>query len=148
MTSRFADKVVLVTGAGSGIGHRTALTFANDGAKVIVSDINANTGQTTVDEIKANSGNSIFVQMDVSKSEEVKSGIVRGIQHFGRLDCAVNNAGIGGRLSPTADIDMADWDKVLAVNLTGVWNCMKYEIPRCLNRNPNALSSMFLPSQD
>ncbi|MBT3479187.1 MAG: glucose 1-dehydrogenase [Candidatus Marinimicrobia bacterium] len=132
MTSKFAEKVVLVTGAGSGIGRQTAITFAKDGAKVIVSDINANAGQTTVDEIIANGANAIFVQMDVSKSEEVKSGIARGIQYFGRLDCAVNNAGIGGRLAPTADIHTADWDKVLAVNLTGVWNCMKYEIPHML----------------
>lgn len=134
MGDSFSGKVVFITGAGSGIGRQTALTFTQNGAKVIVSDINPDSGETTANEINSNGGESIFIQMDVSNIEDAQSGIEKGVQHFGQLDCAINNAGIGGNLAFTADVNPEEWAQVLAVNLTGVWHCMKYEIPQMLKQ--------------
>jgi NAD(P)-dependent dehydrogenase (short-subunit alcohol dehydrogenase family) len=132
MAGRFEGKVALVTGAGSGIGKACAAAFARKGAKVVVSDMVAKGGEETAQSIREAGGEAIFVRCDVSLSTDVAAMVEATIRSFGRLDCACNNAGIGGAQAPTAEYPEEIWAKVLAVNLTGVWLCMKYEIPRLL----------------
>lgn len=132
-------KVALVTGAGSGIGRASALTFAREGAKVVVVDVNAAGGEETVRMIKKAGGESIFVRADVSKSSEVKAMVDRTMEVYGRLDCAHNNAGIPATLHNTADLPEEDWDRIININLKGVWLCMKYEIPQMLKLGKGAI---------
>jgi NAD(P)-dependent dehydrogenase (short-subunit alcohol dehydrogenase family) len=96
------NKVALITGAGSGIGKATALLFAEQGAKVVVSDINEDNGSSAVEELKKNGGDAFFIKADSSKPEDNEALVKQTIQKYGRLDIAVNNAGIGGTLSPPA----------------------------------------------
>lgn len=134
MTRYFDSKVALVTGAGSGIGLSCALKFADLGAKVVVTDVSVQNGQGVVQRIKAAGGEAIFVKADVSESGDVKSLIEQTMKVFGRLDCACNNAGIGGVQALSADYPEEAWQRVLGVNLTGVWLCMKHEIPLMLKQ--------------
>jgi len=124
----FTAKIALITGAGSGIGRATALAFAAGGASVVVSDVNETGGQETVESIQQAGGEAIFVGADVSRPEEVEALVAEAVRQFGRLDIAVNNAGIGGAWARTADYPLDDWDRVLAVNLSGVFYCMQQEI--------------------
>jgi NAD(P)-dependent dehydrogenase (short-subunit alcohol dehydrogenase family) len=128
---QLTGKVALVTGAGSGIGRATALAFAQEGAKVVVADVDAVGGEETVKQITQTGGEAIFVATDVSRADDVQRLVSRTVEVYGRLDCAHNNAGIsvGGR---THDIAEDAWARVLAVNLTGVFLCMKYEIVQLL----------------
>jgi NAD(P)-dependent dehydrogenase (short-subunit alcohol dehydrogenase family) len=130
----FKDKVVLVTGAGMGIGESTALAFAREGAKVVVADIDTVAGRDTVESIGRQGGEALFIRVDVSKAPEVESMIEQTVSAFGRLDCAHNNAGISGVAAYTADHSEEDWDRLMDVNLKGVWLCMKYEIPVMLSQ--------------
>jgi NAD(P)-dependent dehydrogenase (short-subunit alcohol dehydrogenase family) len=132
MAGRFKRKVVLVTGAGSGIGKACAVAFAREGAQVVVSDVVAKGGEETGRMIRETSEEAIFVRCDVSRSTEVKALVEATVRAYGRLDCACNNAGIGGEQAPTAEYPEEIWSRVLSVNLTGIWLCMKYEIPRML----------------
>ena len=132
-------KVVLVTGAGSGIGRATALVFAREGAKVVVSDIVVEGGEETVQQIKAAGGEAIFVKADVSKAADVEALITQTVETYGRLDCAFNNAGIEGGVKPTIDCTEEEFDRTIAVNLTGVWLCMKYEIQQMLSQGGGAI---------
>lgn len=125
-------KVALVTGAGSGIGRASAQAFAREGAKVVVADVVVEGGEETVQTIKASGGDAIFIKCDVSKAADVEAAVQAAVDTYGKLDCAHNNAGIEGPMAPTADYAEADWDRVLAFNLKGVWLSMKYEIPRML----------------
>ena len=134
MTRYFDSKVALVTGAGSGIGLSCALKFADLGAKVVVTDVSVQNGLGVVQRIKAAGGEAIFVKADVSESGDVKSLIEQTMKVFGRLDCACNNAGIGGVQALSADYPEEAWQRVLGVNLTGVWLCMKHEIPLMLKQ--------------
>ena len=134
MTRYFDSKVALVTGAGSGIGLSCALKFADLGAKVVVTDVSVQNGQGVVQRIKAAGGEAVFVKADVSESGDVKSLIEQTMKVFGRLDCACNNAGIGGVQALSADYPEEAWQRVLGVNLTGVWLCMKHEIPLMLKQ--------------
>ena len=127
-------KVALVTGAGSGIGRATALVFAREGAKVVVSDIVVEGGQETVQQIEAAGGEAIFVKADVSQAADVETLITQTVETYGRLDCAFNNAGIEGSVKPTIDCTEEEFDRTIAVNLTGVWLCMKYEIQQMLSQ--------------
>lgn len=127
-------KVALVTGAGSGIGRATALVFAREGAKVVVSDIVVEGGEETVQQIKAAGGEAIFVKADVSKGADVEALITQTVETYGRLDCAFNNAGIEGGVKPTIDCTEEEFARTIAVNLTGVWLCMKYEIQQMLSQ--------------
>ena len=130
MPGRVEGKVALVTGGASGIGRATALTFAREGAKLIIADMNEEGGQQTVHMITENGGEAIFVQTDVTKATAVEALISQAVETYGRLDCAHNNAGVTqSAYPPTAEFPEDDWHRVLAVNLTGVWLCMKYEIP-------------------
>ena len=132
-------KVALVTGAGSGIGRAAAQIFAREGAKVAAADVNRASAEETVGMIREAGGETFGLQADVSKAAEVEAMVDAVVGTYGRLDCAFNNAGIEGVLASTADYTEADWAPVVAVNLTGVWLCMKYEIPRLLETGGGAI---------
>ena len=135
MPGRLEGKVALVTGGASGIGRATALTFAREGAKLVIADMNEDGGQQTVHRITEQGGEAIFVRTDVSQAVEVQALISQAVATYGRLDCAHNNAGIsGGGRALTAEYPEETWHQVIAVNLTGVWFCMKYEIPQMLQQ--------------
>ncbi len=133
------DKVALVTGSGSGIGRASALTFAREGAQVVVSDVAVEGGEETVQLIKNAGGEAMFIKADVSQAAQVEALIAKAVEAYGRLDCAHNNAGIEGNSAKVADYDEADWNRVIAINLTGVWLCMKYEIPQMLQQGGGAI---------
>jgi NAD(P)-dependent dehydrogenase (short-subunit alcohol dehydrogenase family) len=140
MPGTLTGKVALVTGGASGIGRATALAFAREGAKLVIADINEEGGQQTVHMITENGGEAIFVQVDVPNATAVEAMINKTMETYGRLDCAHNNAGIagGGRVL-TAEYAEETWHQVIAVNLTGVWLCMKYEIPQMLSQGSGAI---------
>ena len=140
MPGRLEGKVALVTGGASGIGRATALTFAREGAKLVVADMNEEGGQQTVHMITEQGGEAIFVRTDVSQAVAVQALISTAVETYGRLDCAHNNAGIsGGGRALTADYPEDTWHRVIAINLTGVWLCMKYEIPQMLSQGSGAI---------
>src|SRR5215467_4955175 len=140
MAGRVEGKVVLVTGGASGIGRATALTFAREGTKLVVTDMNADGGQQTVHMITENGGEAIFVQVDVTSASAVEAMISKTVETYGRLDCAHNNAGVTQRAyPPTADFPEEDWHRVLAINLKGVWLCMKYEITQMLTQGGGSM---------
>jgi NAD(P)-dependent dehydrogenase (short-subunit alcohol dehydrogenase family) len=140
MPGRVEGKVALVTGGASGIGRATALAFAREGAKLVIADLNENGGQQTVHLIAEQGGQAIFVRTDVSQAVEVQALISQAVATYGRLDCAHNNAGIsGGGRALTAEYAEDMWHQVIAVNLTGVWLCMRYEIPQMLSQGSGAI---------
>lgn len=122
-------KVAIVTGASSGIGEAIAISFAAGGAKVVVSDINEEGGTKVVDTIKSNGGEAVFIKADTSKPEDNEQLVAQTVKQFGKLDIAVNNAGIGGPAATAADYSIEDWDKVIAINLSGVFYGLRYQIP-------------------
>ena len=139
MAGRVEGKVALVTGGSSGIGRATALLFATEGAKVVVADVTVPGGEETVQMIKAAGGDAIFVKADMAKAADVEAMIQKTVATYGRLDCAHNNAGIEGTTKKTHDYDEADWDRVIAINVKGVWLCMKYQIPQMLKQGSGAI---------
>ena len=139
----FAGKVVLVTGGSSGLGEATALKFAEEGAKVVIAARRAEQSAQVVQRIIDSGGEAHFVQADVSRAADVEHMVKAAVEKYGRLDCAVNNAGIAGpRLTQMADITEAQWDEVMGVNLKGVWLCMKYEIPAMLANGGGAIVNL------
>lgn len=134
-----ADRVALVTGGGSGIGRAAALLFAREGAKVVVADVQTEGGSETVELIQNAGGQAIFVGCDVSKSADVKALVDKCVQTYARLDCAFNNAGILGEMGKTAECSEENYDRLMAVNLKGVWLCMKYEIPQMLKQGAGVI---------
>jgi len=139
MSKSFAGKVALVTGASSGIGRATALAFAGEGAKVMVSDVVVDGGNETVQLIKKAGGEATFVKADVAQTADVESLVQQTVATYGRLDCAHNNAGISGPLTTVADTAESKWDRVLAINLKGVWLCMKYELQHMSKQGSGAI---------
>lgn len=130
----FKDKIILITGASSGIGRAAAIAFAKAGGIAVVSDINEAGGKDTVEQIKKEGGQAIFIKTDVANAAEVEVLVKTIVEQFGRLDIAINNAGIGGELSKTADTSVDSWNQVMAVNASGVFYCMKYEIGQMLKQ--------------
>lgn len=125
-------KVAIVTGAGSGIGRAIAIRYAEEGAKVVVSDVNEKGGNETVDIIHKNLGDAIFISCDSSKAESNELLIEETVKRFGALHIACNNAGIGGTLAPTGEYPIDIWEKVIGINLSGVFYGMRYQIPAML----------------
>jgi NAD(P)-dependent dehydrogenase (short-subunit alcohol dehydrogenase family) len=139
MADALLGKVALITGGSSGIGRATALAFASEGAKVLVADVAVEGGEETVRLIEAAGGVAVFVRADVSNANEVEALVSETVGRFGRLDAAVNNAGTEGVVASTVELAEADWDRVIATNLKGVWLCMKYEIPRMVEHGAGTI---------
>lgn len=129
MAEAFRGKVALVTGGASGIGKATALAFAREGAQVVVADWMAEPGEATAAEIRAAGGQATFVKVDVSKAADVEKMVRDAVSRYGRIDCAFNNAGIEGEMTPFSETTEENWNRVIDINLKGVFLCMKYEIP-------------------
>lgn len=123
------DKVALITGAASGIGEAAAKLFAAEGASVVVSDITEDKGTKVVEDIKKAGGKAIFVKSDTSRPEDHERLVRETVKAFGKLDIAVNNAGIGGASAPTGEYPINSWQKVIGINLSGVFYGMKYQLP-------------------
>ena len=145
MPGRVEGKVALVTGGASGIGRATALAFAREGAKLIIADMQEDGGHQTVHMITENGGEAIFVKTDITQAVEVQALISTAVETYGRLDCAHNNAGISGlgiagmQRALTAEYPDERWHQVIAINLTGVWLCMKYELAQMLHQGGGAI---------
>jgi NAD(P)-dependent dehydrogenase (short-subunit alcohol dehydrogenase family) len=144
MIKRFDGRVVLVTGASSGIGRAIAEAFAREGAKVVVTGRRREQTEETLALVRAAGSDGVAVVGDVSRSADVQRMVAGAVSAFGRLDCAVNNAGIEGGKAfvPTADAAEDIWDEVIAINLTGVFLCMKYEIRQMLTQGGGAIVNM------
>ncbi|NQV59352.1 MAG: SDR family oxidoreductase [Alphaproteobacteria bacterium] len=132
MGEDFAGRAGLVTGAGSGIGRAAALKFASEGAKVVIADVDMDGSEATKAMIEQIGGEAICVRTDVSQAEEVAAMVEQTVAAYGRLDFAFNNAGIAGDIVPLIDYSEELWDRVIGINLKGVWLCMKYEIKQML----------------
>jgi len=128
-------KAALVTGGGSGLGRASAIALARAGATVTVADVDEQGGKETVTLVLEEAGGDAdFVRADVTQADEVEAMVDKTVARWGRLDCALNNAGTTGVSAPTADYKLEDWNRALALNLTGVFLCLKYEIPAMLER--------------
>ncbi len=128
MNGLLDGKSALITGAGSGIGRATALAFARDGARCVLSDVDEAGLEESLSLVQATGAEAVARTADVSREPEVEALLAKCIEAFGRLDCAVNNAGITGNPSPLAQMDLANWERVLSVNLTGAFLCLKHEL--------------------
>jgi NAD(P)-dependent dehydrogenase (short-subunit alcohol dehydrogenase family) len=131
--------VALVTGGSSGIGRATAIAFAREGAKVVVSDMADGLGEETVAMIRAAGGEARYARCDVRNALEVETLVSGTVRAYGRLDVAFNNAGIEGSMAPIAELSEESWQRVLNVNLTGAFLCMKYELARMLKQGSGSI---------
>jgi NAD(P)-dependent dehydrogenase (short-subunit alcohol dehydrogenase family) len=134
----FAGKVVLVTGAGAGLGKCSALAFARRGAKVVIDDIDVKSGEAVAKTIRDQGGEAIFVEADVTKAKDVERLVESTVKKFGRIDCAHNNVGMGDR-SPLLDSTEDLWENVMNANMKSIWLCMKYEIPYMIKQGKGAI---------
>ena len=132
-------QIALVTGGGSGIGRATSLALANEGASVAIADLNAETGTAAVSSLTDLGVKALYIESDMSSANSVKEMINITTQKLGGLDCAVNNAGIQGELATTSKCSEDNWNKIISVNLKGVWLCMKHEIQHMLNHNKGTI---------
>lgn len=141
-TRRFADKVAVVTGGASGIGRACAHAFARDGAHVVIADRSIELGEVVAEEIRRMGRRALFLDVDVSRAEDAERMVRETVSGLGRLDFAVNNAGIGGDLGPTGEYDLDAWRRVIDVNLNGVFYCMRYELPQMVAQGGGAIVNM------
>lgn len=139
MEKIFENKVALVTGGSFGIGRATALAFAQRGAKVVIADYVKDEKQETSRQIASAGGESLFVACDVSKPRDITAMIDQLLSAYGRLDFAFNNAGIEGITANTHECTLENWEKTIAVNLTGIWLCMRHELPHMLHQGRGAI---------
>jgi NAD(P)-dependent dehydrogenase (short-subunit alcohol dehydrogenase family) len=133
------DRVVIVTGGSAGIGRATALALADAGATVVVADLDTVRGETVAKEITDKGGAATFIHVDVADDAAVASLVAETVARYGRLDGAFNNAGIEGLPAPTHECTEANWQRTLDVNLTGVWQCMRHELPLMLAQGSGAI---------
>jgi len=136
----FSGKIAIVTGGNSGIGLATVQALVAVGTKVVIADISD--ASKTVEGIKKAGGDAIFVHADVSKSSDIQALIKKTVETYGQLDFAVNNAGIGGPAMTTGDYTEQDWNSVIGINLTGVWQCMKYELEQMVKQGHGSIVNM------
>jgi NAD(P)-dependent dehydrogenase (short-subunit alcohol dehydrogenase family) len=127
-----AGKTILITGAASGIGAATAKTFASAGASVLLADVQKTAGERLAGELREQGAKALFVECDMAQESDIRNAVRAAISEFGALHMAFNNAGIEGAQAPTAECDNENWQRVIDVNLRGVWWCMKHEIPAML----------------
>ena len=132
MTRELDGKVIIITGAGGGIGRETSRVFAAAGAKLIVADLSQTSLDETVDIVRADGFDAVAVLVDVGSEDSVQQMVAQTIAKFGRLDGAFNNAGVEGASKPLTELSLAEWDRAIRVDLTGVFLCMKHEIPAML----------------
>ena len=132
-------KVTLVTGAGGGIGRATAMVLGQAGARVLVSDISTRRGEETAAMVREAGADAIFLKADVSKAADAEALVAKAVERWGRLDGAHNNAGISGKIVNVADDTEENWDQTLAVDLKGVWLCMKYQIKQMLKQGGGSI---------
>lgn len=137
-----SGKVALVTGAGAGIGRAAALKFAEEGARVVVSDVNVTGGNETVALAKTKGADATFVMADVAKAGDVEALVAKAVNIYGGLDCACNNAGIEGRIVPLIEQSEDDFDRVISVNARGTFLCLKYEIAHMLEKRSGAIVNL------
>jgi len=131
--AQFTDRVALVTGGGSGIGEATSKELAAKGAKVVVLDLDLHAAQRVADEISQGGGTASALQGNTATKEDNEKAVQFAIKTYGKLNYAVNNAGIGGKQAPAGELDLDDWDKVIGINLNGVLYGMRYQIPAMLD---------------
>ena len=136
---KLENKVAIITGAGSGIGKATALLFAKEGAKVVVSDINEEHGNNVVEEIKSSGAQAVFVKADSSSPEDNERLVKETLKAFGKLDVAVNNAGIGGEVNKAGDMSVEGWKRVIDINLSGVFYGVKYQAPAMVKNGSGSI---------
>jgi NAD(P)-dependent dehydrogenase (short-subunit alcohol dehydrogenase family) len=135
----FAGKVAFVTGAANGIGRAAALAFAREGASVVVADILEQGNREAARMIEELGGRALAVRCDVSRAEDVKAALDKAVEAFGCLDVAFNNAGVEQPITPAADLTEGQWDRIVAIDLRGVFLCMKHEIPLLLKQGSGAI---------
>lgn len=136
------SKIAIVTGGGSGFGKAMSELYAKEGASVVVSDIVEEHGLATVETIKKAGGQAFFVRADVSKAADCEMLVNETVAHFGKLDIAFNNAGIGGASEPIGDYPIEAWDKIISVNLSSVFYGMHYQIPQMLKNGGGVIVNM------
>ncbi len=141
-SKKFDGKVVLVTGGTSGIGKACVMRFASEGAKVVVVGQNSEAGEKVVAAVKKAGSDAIFLQVDVTNVQAVEQMVADTVKTFGKLDIAVNNAGIGGESNPTGSYSIEGWQKVIDVNLNSVFYCMRYEIAQMLKQAKGVIINM------
>jgi NAD(P)-dependent dehydrogenase (short-subunit alcohol dehydrogenase family) len=139
MVGKLENKVAIVTGAASGIGRATALLFAKEGAKVVAADWEREKGQRVAEAVLERGGDAVFMQTDVSSPHDVKRMVDKAVETYGHLDIIFNNAGVEGQQAPTADCSLENWDRVIAINLKGVFLGMKYAIPEMLKNGGGSI---------
>ena len=137
--SQFTGKVALITGGNAGIGRATAIAFAQQGATVVVSARREEEGRDVIADINALGGKAIFVKTDVSRERDVKAMMEQTLATFGRLDCACNNAGIEQELTPLPDQTEETYNRIMDINVKGVWLSLKHEIPAMLQTGGGAI---------
>jgi NAD(P)-dependent dehydrogenase (short-subunit alcohol dehydrogenase family) len=136
------NKVAIVTGGGSGIGKAISLLYSSEGAKVVVTDVDEKGGNETVTAIKAKGGDAVFIKADTSKPDDSKKSVEQAVKQFGALHIAVNNAGIGGPIRPVGEYPIDGWDRVISINLSGVFYGMRYQIPAMLASGGGSIVNM------
>ena len=139
MQALLNDEVAIITGAGGGIGRAAALIFAREGARLVLADMDTARGEETAHLVGAAGGEAIFVPTNVADADQVRRLVATAVDQYGKLTVAFNNAGIEGRLGLTADYDENEWDRVIGVNLKGMWHCLRYEIPAMLAAGHGAI---------